>query len=241
MFKHISQCKFMDRKTGARKVCTSTVSRKKHRRGYCSVACAVGHTWVWCRNCCDCTLDENHLGCTNAVHWFERDSFDTGSRNHMQRHRPNTLSVSGQLNTKRKRDDQINFENGMSDSSTEEHSFKRPRPEQHQDHVRVGNCDAMHLHALNFTSAFPSSGMQSGTEIWCMYTSKENSVLSTGLQLPFFGASHDRNLHIPQPSSDYNTSFQNQLLFDTKLAAKVCKCVVSTCPPCPPLYNPIIP
>ena len=105
MFAHIDQCKFVDRKTGARKVCISTVSRKKHRRGYCSIACSLGHTWVWCKHCCDCISEDGQLGCINAAHWFERDSFDTGRRNHMQRHVSTTVEVQSDCqNRKRKID-----------------------------------------------------------------------------------------------------------------------------------------
>ncbi len=86
MFAHIKQCKFVDRRTGERRSCSCAVSRKKHRRGYASVSCTVGHTWVWCKHCCDCLNDTNQQGCLNPQHWFERDSYDTGSRNHIQRH-----------------------------------------------------------------------------------------------------------------------------------------------------------
>lgn len=36
---------------------------------------------MWC-DCVDCGT----RGCTTASHWMERDSYDTGKRNHMQRH-----------------------------------------------------------------------------------------------------------------------------------------------------------
>ncbi len=86
MFAHIKHCKFVDRRTGERKSCGCAVARKKHRRGYASVSCTVGHTWVWCKHCCDCLNDTDQQGCLNPQHWFERDSYDTGSRNHIQRH-----------------------------------------------------------------------------------------------------------------------------------------------------------
>mmetsp|Transcript_8830 Transcript_8830/g.29526 ORF Transcript_8830/g.29526 Transcript_8830/m.29526 type:complete len:219 (-) Transcript_8830:876-1532(-) len=43
--------------------------------------------WVWCSYCCDC--GSAPMGCKNPMHWMERDSFDTGKRNHMQRHLEN--------------------------------------------------------------------------------------------------------------------------------------------------------
>jgi hypothetical protein len=36
---------------------------------------------VWCPYCCDCPKLDDSLdcqGCTSPLHWFERDSFDTG-------------------------------------------------------------------------------------------------------------------------------------------------------------------
>mmetsp|Transcript_18734 Transcript_18734/g.51658 ORF Transcript_18734/g.51658 Transcript_18734/m.51658 type:complete len:206 (-) Transcript_18734:328-945(-) len=86
-FQHIGQCKFVERRSGERKACKCVVTLKAHRRGYPSVACSVGHTWVWCKFCCTCQNHGDREGCLNAAHWFERDSYDTGSRNHMQRHK----------------------------------------------------------------------------------------------------------------------------------------------------------
>ena len=41
--------------------------------------------WVWCRSCCNCGGAGGALrGCGHKGHWFERDAFDTGRRNHMR-------------------------------------------------------------------------------------------------------------------------------------------------------------
>lgn len=83
-------CKHVER-SGARKACRSQVSERGHKRGYVSVACKEGHQWVWCEHCCNCPTNrgENKLkGCILPSHWMERDSFDTGKRNHMQCHLP---------------------------------------------------------------------------------------------------------------------------------------------------------
>ena len=43
--------------------------------------------WVWCKLCCKCAGDKRpnqERGCTNKAHWFERDAFDTGRRNHLK-------------------------------------------------------------------------------------------------------------------------------------------------------------
>ena len=37
-----------------------------------------------CSHCCGCAREQ--VGCKDPNHWMERDCFDTGSRNHMQRH-----------------------------------------------------------------------------------------------------------------------------------------------------------
>ena len=37
---------------------------------------------VWCSYCCNCK--QRYIGCSHPNHWIERDSFDTGKRNHIQ-------------------------------------------------------------------------------------------------------------------------------------------------------------
>lgn len=76
-------CKHQER-SGQRRSCRMEVKERYHKRGHISVACPAGHNWVWCSDCCDCP--DASAGCTSAQHWMERDSFDTGKRNHMQRH-----------------------------------------------------------------------------------------------------------------------------------------------------------
>jgi len=77
------QCKHVDRTT-KRMQCTAQLHLRPHTRGYLAVACECGHQWVWCQHCCDCGLGTR--GCIKPAHWMERDSFDTGKRNHMQQH-----------------------------------------------------------------------------------------------------------------------------------------------------------
>mmetsp|Transcript_4787 Transcript_4787/g.17430 ORF Transcript_4787/g.17430 Transcript_4787/m.17430 type:complete len:380 (-) Transcript_4787:118-1257(-) len=82
----LPHCKHVER-TGARRACKLEVVARPHKRGYITVACKAGHQWVWCQRCCDCNLE--YKGCTQPQHWLERDSFDTGKRNHMQCHSTN--------------------------------------------------------------------------------------------------------------------------------------------------------
>jgi len=81
-------CKFISKRSG--KICSAELSRSQHKRGHFSVLCSAGHQWVWCSACCNCHKQDGAgmppRGCTNLVHWFERDAFDTGRRNHMNRH-----------------------------------------------------------------------------------------------------------------------------------------------------------
>jgi len=80
----LPRCKHVDR-TAQQKQCTHALMIRKHKRGYLCVECeGAGHQWVWCEHCCGCGKGVH--GCSVASHWFERDSFDTGKRNHMQRH-----------------------------------------------------------------------------------------------------------------------------------------------------------
>jgi len=82
----LSVCKHQER-SGGRKLCGLEVKQRKHKRGHIAVACSEGHQWVWCCHCCDCPgVRSAGAGCSDARHWMERDSFDTGKRNHMMRH-----------------------------------------------------------------------------------------------------------------------------------------------------------
>ena len=83
----LQRCKHVDRKRN-RLPCPCRLRMRNHKRGYLAVVCEAGHQWVWCSYCCDCQRG-GHVGCTNHNHWMERDSFDTGRRNHMQRHLDN--------------------------------------------------------------------------------------------------------------------------------------------------------
>ena len=83
----LQRCKHVDRKRN-RLPCPCRLRMRNHKRGYLAVVCETGHQWVWCSYCCDCQRG-GHVGCTNHNHWMERDSFDTGRRNHMQRHLDN--------------------------------------------------------------------------------------------------------------------------------------------------------
>ncbi len=82
----LPKCKHVDRKQG-RQQCPGAMRVRNHKRGYLTVVCDLGHQWVWCSYCCDC--GSAGIGCAAAQHWMERDSFDTGRRNHMQRHLEN--------------------------------------------------------------------------------------------------------------------------------------------------------
>jgi len=84
----LSCCKFFSKKNGS--ACSKEVHRVAHKRGHLTVACSDRHQWVWCPLCCDCLKsgrsdggNQSGQGCRNAQHWYERDSFDTGVRNHM--------------------------------------------------------------------------------------------------------------------------------------------------------------
>ena len=79
----LSKCKHVDRKRN-REACPGNLRIRNHKRGYLAVVCDRGHQWVWCSCCCDC--ERSGIGCSAMQHWMERDSFDTGRRNHMQRH-----------------------------------------------------------------------------------------------------------------------------------------------------------
>jgi len=82
----LSVCKHQER-SGGRKLCGLGVVQRRHKRGHIAVACSEGHQWVWCCHCCDCPgVRPAGAGCSDARHWMERDSFDTGKRNHMMRH-----------------------------------------------------------------------------------------------------------------------------------------------------------
>ena len=90
----LHQCKHIDRTT-KRLQCSAALRLHAHKRGYLAVACDAGHQWVWCAHCCDCSLGMR--GCIVSAHWMERDSFDTGTRNHMQRHFAGMRKVKGVL------------------------------------------------------------------------------------------------------------------------------------------------
>mmetsp|Transcript_37483 Transcript_37483/g.118202 ORF Transcript_37483/g.118202 Transcript_37483/m.118202 type:complete len:389 (+) Transcript_37483:246-1412(+) len=82
-------CKFLSKQTGA--ACRGKLNVVSHKRGHLACACSSRHQWVWCPLCCNCrdgeTGDKNVRGCTIPTHWFERDAFDTGNRNHMNVHK----------------------------------------------------------------------------------------------------------------------------------------------------------
>ena len=80
----LEACKHTDR---AKNRCPEPLRVRPHKRGHLTAECAAGHQWVWCPLCCTCgKLGTN--GCHKAAHWIERDCYDTGKRNHMQRHGP---------------------------------------------------------------------------------------------------------------------------------------------------------
>ena len=117
----LNQCKHVDRTT-SRMQCPAVLRIRAHKRGYLSVSCDAGHQWVWCAHCCDCSRSlgaaacqvsaavstpacsckkrslqlQGARGCIIPAHWFERDSFDTGKHNHMQRH----LAVDASLDAR---------------------------------------------------------------------------------------------------------------------------------------------
>ena len=86
----LSTCKFVSKRTCVE--CPDAPRVATHKRGYLACACAQGHQWVWCAKCCACprptttSAGTEFKGCDNGAHWFERDAFDTGRRNHMNRH-----------------------------------------------------------------------------------------------------------------------------------------------------------
>lgn len=104
-------CKFTSKRYGS--ACNAVPIWTRHKRGHHACSCHHGHQvfslarvgfhgcgggygaagadwwggggqWVWCKLCCDCTGAVQ--GCQEREHWFERDAFDTGRRNHMNRH-----------------------------------------------------------------------------------------------------------------------------------------------------------
>ena len=80
----LQACKHTDR---AKNRCPEPLRVRPHKRGHLTAECTAGHQWVWCPLCCNCgKLGTN--GCHQAAHWIERDCYDTGKRNHMQRHGP---------------------------------------------------------------------------------------------------------------------------------------------------------
>jgi len=84
-------CKFTSKHS--KQGCKGELSIVTHKRGYLAVSCSSRHQWVWCALCCNCNSDKGlhadsrHRGCQVASHWFERDAFDTGARNHMNVHK----------------------------------------------------------------------------------------------------------------------------------------------------------
>ena len=88
-------CKFVGKQT--QKGCKGKLHITPHKRGHLGVACSAGrHQWVWCALCCHCNggpTGRRQRGCTNPSHWFERDAFDTGARNHMSVHRSDAKRV----------------------------------------------------------------------------------------------------------------------------------------------------
>jgi len=87
----LSSCKFTSKYS--KKRCGHSLSIVTHKRGHLAVSCASKHQWVWCALCCNCNeaihglhSDLQQRGCQKAQHWFERDAFDTGVRNHMKVH-----------------------------------------------------------------------------------------------------------------------------------------------------------
>jgi hypothetical protein len=85
-------CKFTSKQT--QQACKGQLTIVPHKRGHLAVSCSSRHQWVWCSLCCNChagakggNIDGRNRGCTVATHWFERDAFDTGARNHMNVHK----------------------------------------------------------------------------------------------------------------------------------------------------------
>ena len=84
-------CKFTSKQT--HQTCRGYMRVVTHKRGYLTVSCSSKHQWVWCSLCCNCydgkglSQGFQHRGCDVPIHWFERDAFDTGARNHMNLHK----------------------------------------------------------------------------------------------------------------------------------------------------------
>jgi len=78
-------CKFTSKHT--QQACKGELTIVPHKRGHLAVSCSSRHQWVWCSACCNCHAGKGQRGCTVPTHWFERDAFDTGARNHMNVHK----------------------------------------------------------------------------------------------------------------------------------------------------------
>lgn len=83
-------CKFTSKQT--QQACKGELTIVPHKREHLAVSCSSRHQWVWCSMCCNCHSDGRgnggrQRGCTVPTHWFERDAFDTGARNHMNVHK----------------------------------------------------------------------------------------------------------------------------------------------------------
>lgn len=79
-------CKFTSKHT--QEACGGELIIVPHKREHLACACPSRHQWVWCPHCCTCqTPEKDKRGCSVATHWFERDAFDTGARNHMNVHK----------------------------------------------------------------------------------------------------------------------------------------------------------
>jgi len=88
-------CKFTSKQT--QQACKGQLTIVPHKRGHLAVSCSSRHQWVWCSLCCNChagakggNINGRNRGCTVPTHWFERDAFDTGARNHMNVHKSGT-------------------------------------------------------------------------------------------------------------------------------------------------------
>jgi hypothetical protein len=82
-------CKFNSKHT--QHSCKGQLSIVTHKRGHLAVSCSTRHQWVWCPLCCTCNAGKGAVadgkrGCAVSTHWYERDAFDTGARNHMNTH-----------------------------------------------------------------------------------------------------------------------------------------------------------
>ena len=84
----LTRCKFSSKYS--QEGCKEKLCIVTHKRGHFTVACCkkpLKHQWVWCSHCCTCAKGPGQRGCTVTTHWFERDAFDTGARNHLTTHR----------------------------------------------------------------------------------------------------------------------------------------------------------